>query len=179
MRQTTSARSRRSTEGGFTLVEMLVAITILAILMAVAILAIPNHDDRYWRDNLDQLVSSLNMAQEESMLSGTTMFVQVDAAGWRFAPALNNAPVSTMMNGSGSYGTAATAVNSNANISGLMPDVYRPQLWHKPVVIEPVQLTLGGETITQVIQIPIEQEQRKAILMRSTNGRYSWIAGVR
>ena len=107
------------------------------------------------------------------MLSGTTMFVQVDAIGWRFTPTVNNAPVSTMINGSGA------AVNSNANISGLIPDVYRPQLWHKPVVIEPMQLTLGGETITQALQIPIGQEQRKAILVRTANGRYSWIAGVR
>ena len=72
---------RRSHEAGFTLVEMLVAITILAILLVVATLAIPNHDERYWKDNLDQLVGSLNMAQEESALSGTPMLVQIDALG--------------------------------------------------------------------------------------------------
>ncbi|MBU3641348.1 Tfp pilus assembly protein FimT/FimU [Polynucleobacter sp. Fuers-14] len=171
-RQFTTAHLRNPAEGGFTLVEMLVAITILAIMMAVAILAIPNHDDRYWRDNLDQLVSSLNMAQEESNLSGTTMLVQVDEVGWRFAPALNNAPVSALINAAGS------TANPGANSSGLMPDVYRPQLWHKPVVIEPVQFTLGGETITQAMQVPIAQEQRKAILSRSTNGRFSWTGGV-
>jgi len=162
------------TEGGFTLVEMLVAITILAILMTVALLAIPNHDDRYWRDNLDQLVSSLNMAQEESALSGTTMLVQIDATGWRFVPAPNGAPTSVLINASG----AAASNSGQVSTSGLMPDVYSPQLWHKPVAIEPVQLTLGGETITQAMQIPIGQDQRRAILQRSTNGRFSLIVGT-
>jgi type II secretion system protein H len=165
-----------STEGGFTLVEMLVAITILAILMTVALLAIPNHDDRYWRDNLDQLVSSLNMAQEESALSGTTILAQIDATGWRFAPAPNGAPTSVLINASGA--TANLANTGNVNTSGLMPDVYSPKLWYKPVIIEPVQLTLGGETITQAMQIPIGQEQRRAILQRATNGRFSWIVGT-
>jgi len=55
-------------EAGFTLIEMLVALAVFAIVMAVAVLTIPNHDDRYWRDNLDQLVSSLNMAQDESAM---------------------------------------------------------------------------------------------------------------
>lgn len=100
------------------------------------------------------------------------MLVQVDEVGWRFAPALNNAPVSALINAAGS------TANPGANSSGLMPDVYRPQLWHKPVVIEPVQFTLGGETITQAMQVPIAQEQRKAILSRSTNGRFSWTGGV-
>jgi type II secretion system protein H len=160
------------TEGGFTLVEMLVAMTILAILMVVAMLAIPNHDDRYWRDNLDKLVSSLNMAQEESILSGTTMLVQIDASGWRFAPVTSGAPVSALINVGGA------TVNPATNVSGLMPDVYSPQTWHQPVVIEPVQLTLGGEVVTQALQIPISQEQRRAILLRSTNGRFSWIVGT-
>jgi len=151
---------------------MLVAMTILAILMVVAMLAIPNHDDRYWRDNLDKLVSSLNMAQEESILSGTTMLVQIDASGWRFAPVTSGAPVSALINVGGA------TVNPATNVSGLMPDVYSPQTWHQPVVIEPVQLTLGGEVVTQALQIPISQEQRRAILLRSTNGRFSWIVGT-
>jgi hypothetical protein len=30
---------------------------VMAVLLGIAVLALPNHDERYWRDNLDQLVS--------------------------------------------------------------------------------------------------------------------------
>jgi hypothetical protein len=173
-------RVRDSPQSGFTLVEMLVAITILVILMAVAMLTIPNHDDRYWRDNLDKLVASLNMAQEESALSGTSILAQIDAQGWRFVPvagAPTNAPnVMISMGGLGS--NLPSAQQSMLGASGLMPDVYRAQIWYKPIVIEPVQLTLGGEAITTALQIPLAQEQRRALLIRATNGRFSWANGV-
>jgi prepilin-type N-terminal cleavage/methylation domain-containing protein len=171
---------RVSTQSGFTLVEMLVAIAILAILMVVAVLAIPNHEDRYWRDNLDQLVSSLNMAQEESALSGMTMLAQIDAQGWRFVP-VTGAPVSApspMISMGGLSSNPPTAQQSTLGASGLMPDVYRSQAWYKPIVIEPVQLTLGSETIMQGLQIPLVQEKRRALLKRATNGRFSWVNGV-
>ena len=179
--------SRRSvvsignSEAGFTLVEILVAIAVMAIILAVAVLAIPNHDDRYWRDNLDQLVASLNLAQEESAMSGTPMIAQIDSTGWRFF--IPNT------SGSGAYGTslmgqtASAPSQLTANTSGLLPDVYRAQSWYKPVDMAPVQLTLGGEQVAQVLQIPIQQVRNQgnsqsaamALLIRNKNGRFSWI----
>jgi general secretion pathway protein H len=154
-------------EAGFTLIEILVALAIFAIVMGVAVLAIPNHDNRYWQDNLDQLVGSLNMAQEESAMSGMPIVAQVDSAGWRF--------FSPGTNVSASASAAGIPITST---SGLMPDVYRPQAWHKPVEMAPLQITLGGEQITQAMQIPIKQENRQAILSRKNNGRFSWIAST-
>jgi hypothetical protein len=86
------------------------------------------------------------------------MVAQVDALGWRFSM-----PQS-----------AVTAAGSNTG-STFLPDVYRAQTWHKPVEITSVQLSLGGERITEPLQIPIKQEQRQAVLMRSTNGRFQWV----
>lgn len=173
--------SLSNSEAGFTLVELLVAIAVMAVILAVAVLAIPNHDDRYWRDNLDQLVASLNLAQEESAMSGTPMIAQIDSTGWRFF--IPNT------SGSGAYGTSLmgqTAIAPNqltANISGLLPDVYRAQSWYKPVDMAPVQLTLGGEQVAQVLQIPIQQARNQvnsqsavmALLIRNRNGRFSWV----
>jgi prepilin-type N-terminal cleavage/methylation domain-containing protein len=168
-------------EAGFTLIEMLVALAVFAIVMAVAVLTIPNHDDRYWRDNLDQLVSSLNMAQDESAMSGMTMVAQIDGNGWRFfvpgavGAAGNSAGVLTL----GGSNTATNAPPPGFNNSnGLMPDVYKAKNWYKPVDIAPLQLTLGGESVSEVLQIPIRQvsgaDIRQAILIRNRNGRFSW-----
>ena len=181
---------RRFSDAGFTLIELLVAIAILAVVLGVAVLAIPNHDERYWRDNLDQLVSSLNLAQEESVLSGTPMMAQIDSAGWRFLVPGSNTIVtpSTSLSLSGSSSPANSSVggavgSAVSNPSGLMPDVYKPQAWYKPVEMAPVQLTLGGEQVTQALQIPITQvsggvgssTNRQAILLRNRNGRFSWV----
>lgn len=180
----------RKSDAGFTLIEILVAIAVMAVILAVAVLAIPNHDDRYWRDNLDQLVSSLNLAQEESAMSGTPMIAQIDSAGWRFfIPNASGAGVGSgsSMGQSGNAVVLGGASNAPspiaANISGLLPDVYRAQSWYKPVDMAPVQLTLGGEQVAQVLQISIKQvnvqangqQGAQAILMRNSNGRFSWV----
>lgn len=175
-----SIHLRRAADAGFTLIEIMVAIAIMAIVLGVAVLAIPNHDQRYWKDNLNQLVASLNLAQEESAMSGTPIIAQIDSVGWRFfIPNINgsagaNTPIGQPLSGSASN----TAVN---NASILMPDVYRPQSWNKPVEMAPLQLTLGGEQVTQVLQIPLRQvtgsgaqDTRQAFLIRNRNGRFSW-----
>ena len=193
MLASSSSTMRRATDAGFTLIELLVAIAIMAVMLGVAVLAIPNHDERYWKDNLDQLVSSLNLAQDESAMSGTPMIAQIDSAGWRFfVPNVSGAYGSGSM-GSGSNGSGSQtlslagnsgngAVSPVNNPSGLMPDVYRPQSWYKPVEIAPLQLTLGGEQVAQVLQIPVKQvtgsgaqDTRQAILTRNRNGRFSWM----
>ena len=182
---------RSAADAGFTLIELLVAIAIMAVMLGVAVLAIPNHDERYWKDNLDQLVSSLNLAQEESAMSDSPMIAQIDSAGWRFfVPNVNGAYGSSGSMGSSSNASSSqslslsgnSGVSPVSNPSGLMPDVYRPQAWYKPVEIAPLQLTLGGEQVAQVLQIPIRQvtgsgvqDTRQAVLIRNRNGRFSWV----
>lgn len=62
--------------------------------------------------------------------------------------------------------------------NGLMPDVYQAKSWYKPVEIAPLQITLGGEFVSEVLQIPIRQASgsdiRAAVLIRNRNGRFSW-----
>lgn len=177
---------RAVADAGFTVIELLVAIAVMAVILGVAVLAIPNHDERYWKSNLDQLIASLNLAQEESVMSGTPMVAQIDSAGWRFfIPNVNGAYGSMGSNAASgqslslSNNSAASPVNNSA---GFIPDVYRPQSWYKPVEIAPLQLTLGGEQVAQVLQIPIKQvsgsgaqDTRQTLLIRNRNGRFSWM----
>jgi hypothetical protein len=156
-------------------------LAVFAIVMTVAVLAIPNHDDRYWRDNLDQLVSSLNFAQEESAMSDMTMVVQVDSNGWRFfVPGASSAPTAGALSLGSSGGNVANNLPpaSFSNSSGLMPDVYQAKNWYKPVDMVSLQLTLGGEQVKEVLEIPIRQvsgsDIRQAILIRNRSGRFSW-----
>ena len=185
---------RSVADAGFTLIELLVAIAIMAVMLGIAALAIPNHDERYWKDNLDQLVSSLNLAQDESAMSGTPMIAQIDSAGWRFFVPNSNGAYGSQ-GSAGSMGSSSNAssgqslslsgnsgVSPVSNPSGLMPDVYHPQAWYKPVEIAPLQLTLGSEQVAQVLQIPIRQvtgsgaqDTRQALLIRNRNGRFSWV----
>ena len=146
-----------SAEGGFTLIEMLLALTIVAILLGVAVLAIPNHDERYWRNNLDQLVSTLNAAQDESQSSGIPVSVAINQLGWRFSKPSRTGQVQD-----------PTLTNT------FIPEAYKPHLWFKPVNVEPVQFNLGTEYVNEELRITLEQEKRLAILIRSNDGHFYW-----
>ncbi|MBU3630711.1 prepilin-type N-terminal cleavage/methylation domain-containing protein [Polynucleobacter sp. AP-Melu-500A-A1] len=144
-------------DGGFTLIEMLIALMIVAILLSLAVLAIPNHDERNWQNNLDQLTATLNAAQDESQSSGIPMRVEIDRSGWRF---YKRDPVDQTQ----SLGSQST----------FTPDAYKAQSWSKPVIILQVQFSLGSEYVTEESRISIEQEKRTATLLRSRDGHFSW-----
>jgi general secretion pathway protein H len=149
--------SAPSAEGGFSLIEMLLVLTVVAILLTVAVLAIPNHDERNWRNNLDQLVASLNAAQDESQTTGIPMRVDINESGWRFS---KSDPM-------------AQAKDSNQPPT-FIPDAYKAQAWSKAVIIEPLQLNLGAEYVSEVLRTSIQQEKRSATLIRSSDGHFNW-----
>ena len=144
-------------DSGFTLIEMLIALTIVAILLSFAVLAIPNHEERHWQNNLDQLIATLNAAQDESQSSGIPMRAEIDGTGWRF---YKRDPVDQ--------------TQSLTPQSTFIPDAYKAQAWSNPVIIVPVQFSLGSEYVTEESRISIEQEKRSATLLRSKDGHFSW-----
>lgn len=146
-----------SKEGGFTLIEMLLVLTIVAILLTVAVLTIPNHDERNWRNNLDQLVASLNAAQDESQMTGVPMRAEIGESGWRFSKA-----------------DPMAQTNSLNQPTTFIPDAYKAQTWSKPVVMDPLQLNLGAEYVSEGLRRTIEQEKRTATLIRSSDGHFNW-----
>jgi len=139
-----------NSEGGFTLIELLIVITIMAIVLSMASLAIPNHEIRYWREDLDRLTGTLNLAAEEGAASGQPITAEIDSKGWRFYQG-----------------------NSSANLRPLR-DVYSPQQWHAPVEMESVKLLLGDEYIVDPVRIIILQKDRRAFLIRKSSGNFLW-----
>jgi general secretion pathway protein H len=146
-------------EGGFTLIEMLLVLSIVAILLTVAFLTIPNHDERNWRNNLDQLVASLNAAQDESQMTGIPMRAEINESGWRF-----------------SKSDPLTQTRDSNQPATFIPDAYKAQSWSKPVVMDPLQLNLGAEYVSEGLRTSIEQEKRTATLIRSNDGHFSWVS---
>ena len=85
------------------------------------------------------------------------MLAQIDEAGWRFSRPLNLNPMAEA-------NTPATFI----------PDAYKAKVWAKPVIVSSMQLTLGAESVTTAMRIPIQQDKRFATLVRASNGRFSW-----
>jgi len=148
-----------SSERGFTLIEMLLVLSIVAILLTVAVLTIPNHDERNWRNNLDQLVTSLNAAQDESQMTGVPMRAEIDESGWRF-----------------SKSDPMTQARDSNQPATFIPDAYKAQTWSKPVMMGPLQLNLGSEYVSEGLRAAIEQDKRTATLIRSNDGHFNWVS---
>jgi type II secretion system protein H len=79
----------KDSQSGFSLLEILVVLVIISITLGMASLALPNNDERKWRDMNQRLIVSLNQANEEVILSGAPINFQIDTNGWRFS-ALDN-----------------------------------------------------------------------------------------
>lgn len=75
--------SATGTERGFSLVELLVVVTVLGLLGAAVLLTIPGGGARLG-DQADQLSAHLQRAREEAVLGNRAVAVRVDAAGYRF-----------------------------------------------------------------------------------------------
>ena len=151
--------TRTPSESGFTLIEMLLVLSIVAILLTVAVLTIPNHDERNWRNNLDQLVTSLNAAQDESQMTGIPMRAEIGESGWRF-----------------SKSDPMTQTRDSNQPATFIPDAYKAQAWSKSVIMDSLQLNLGAEYVSEVLRTTIEQDKRTATLIRSNDGHFSWIS---
>lgn len=71
-------------QAGFTLVELIVAITIIAIMAAAAVLAIPSPDGGV-RVEAERFAARVRAAQEMAMIESRANAVAVDPAGYAFS----------------------------------------------------------------------------------------------
>lgn len=144
-------------QAGFSLLEVMVSITILAIILGLAAISIPNHDLRYWRHDLNHLTESLNAAQDESMMTGQVILASIDQRGWRFSVDPNSILV-----GKNEMRTSMTGV-------------FRERHWKNPMVLDSTTYILGEEIIDRASKITIKQDQRKAYLIRKNTGYFAWM----
>lgn len=75
---------RRSAENGFTLLELLVALTILGLMSAVVVLAVPDPRGRLL-DEAERFAARTVAARDEAIVSARSTRLMVDAGGYRFA----------------------------------------------------------------------------------------------
>ena len=129
---------------GFTLIEFLVVLVILSVVLGLATLRLPNQDQRYFQDRLEQLTAGLNIAQDESVITGVPILVQIDPVGWRF------------------YQLQAR------NQFRLLQSPLAPQVWHKKVELSGLtELVIGQESIAEPWSVEIKQDQFKAQISKT------------
>ena len=164
----------RTQQRGFTLIEILIAIAIVSILMSVAVINIPSHEVRNWKNNTNHLVTLMNVAHEESLMSGRPLHLKIDRNGWSFFYLDKNG---FKLNQNG-VNPAAIGINEsfleNSQPTRL-PDIYKAQSWKKPVSISPIELVLGEELFSKSLIINISQDGKKVTIYRNRYGNFELV----
>lgn len=83
MRTSATGRTERSRRAGFTLVELLVVVTILGLASAAVVLALPDTRPTLTAE-AERFAARVLRAREEAVLTNHAVEVEVDAAGYAF-----------------------------------------------------------------------------------------------
>ena len=160
----------RILQAGFTLIEVLVSISIVSILMSIAVLNIPNHDQSNWKSNVDQLIASMNMVHDESLMNGHPINIKIDEKGWEFYYPNQQFP------GLSLHSTDILSKDLNESKLGRQSQSnlhqYPSKSWAKPVSIVPIVVLLGDELFDPNLKIQISQDKQKVIIFRNHQGQF-------
>ena len=72
--------------GGYTLIELLVALTVLAIAAGAVALSLPSGEERRVRVEAARLGALFRIAQDQARMEGRALVWEADDQGYRFAP---------------------------------------------------------------------------------------------
>ena len=78
------SNNTKTLQSGFTLVEVLIAVAIAALMIAVATIALGDNDLAKLKNKSRQLYGLLQVAQEESIIRGIELGVRVERQGYSF-----------------------------------------------------------------------------------------------
>ena len=80
----------RSKDKGFTLIEILVVVVIVAVLMSAVTLSFPPAGDKLLKEQADRFSALIGLAQDEAILQSRELALEVNKAGYIFYRNVDN-----------------------------------------------------------------------------------------
>ena len=80
----------RKSSKGFTLIEIMVVVVIVAILISAVTLSFPPVGDKLLKENADRFSALITLAQDEAILQSNELAVEITPSGYSFYQNQNN-----------------------------------------------------------------------------------------
>jgi len=80
----------KTSQKGFTLIEIMVVIVIVAVLMGAVTLSFPPVGDKLLKENTERFSALISLAQDESILQSAEIALEIDDKGYGFYRNQNN-----------------------------------------------------------------------------------------
>jgi type II secretion system protein H len=139
-------------QSGFSLLELLVVISILGFILSMATLALPNNDEKLWKQDVQELIATLNQAREEVAMSGAPIRWISSSQGWSFR---------------------------QINLQGderPLGDPLQERHWRLPSTVTSTdQLIIGQEVFASPMIIEVKHDKMSAKIQREKNGRFKLV----
>jgi general secretion pathway protein H len=136
-------------QAGFSLLELLVVISILGFILSMATLALPNNNEKLWKQDVEELIATLNQAREEAAMSGAPIRWVSSSQGWSFRQ---------------------ISLQGDERPLG---DPLKERRWRlSPTLSSIDQLVIGQEVFTSPTMIEIRHGTLSARIQREKNGRF-------
>jgi general secretion pathway protein H len=136
-------------QAGFSLLELLIVITILGFILSMATLALPNSNEKLWKEDLQELTATLNQAREEVAMSGAPIRWVSSSQGWSFRQ-----------------------INTQGE-ERVLGNPLQEKKWRlSPTLSSTEQLIIGQEVFASPMVIELKHGTLSAKIQREKNGRF-------
>lgn len=135
-------------QGGFTLLELMVVVTITAMLCAGVAMALPSGDERALHRDAERLAAWLEVARAQSRSRGTLLVAQVEAGQARIEGALTESAAALVWQSPVVYAQPVRVV------LGPEPLIAPQQVMLRAPGVPPVLVTTAGVQPFAVVQAP-------------------------